>query len=111
MRGVAVSEVELQRSIIRALEKCGIWVIRTGVSRKRGKSGTQSGEPGMPDLWTPLGWLEVKLPGEELSDEQEEWHDRARQHGHAVRVAVVRSVGDTIKVINSWRRCELEVWR
>ena len=38
----------------------GVWAIRMGVSKKRGKRGTQSGEPGQPDLCLPgLGWIEV----------------------------------------------------
>ncbi|HEU4544434.1 MAG TPA: VRR-NUC domain-containing protein [Jiangellaceae bacterium] len=105
------SEAALQRAVVKILESLGIWVIRTGVSVKRGKRGTQSGEPGMPDLWTPLGWIEVKLPGEKLSPDQEAWHNKARKHGHSVRVAVVRSVSVTLKVIESWKRCELGVWR
>ncbi len=100
-----MSEVALQKAIITALEQLGEWVIRTGVSKKRGKRGTNSGESGMPDLCLPeLGWLEVKLPGEELSPKQVAWHEKAKRHG--VRVAVVDSVWAAVSTRGRWRRAQ-----
>ena len=83
-----MTETELQRSIKQALELLGFWVVRMGVSMKRGPRGTQAGEPSMPDLLVlnPLQFLEVKLPGGVLSDVQETWHARAKEAGLPVRV-------------------------
>ena len=97
-----MTETEIQRAIVVALEAIGVWVIRTGVSRKRGKRGTQSGEPGFPDLYLPgLGHLEVKRPGEALSPEQITWHARAKAVG--VRVRTVDSAGEAERVVMAWR--------
>ncbi len=96
------SESRLQGRIVKALRSVGVWVMRTGVTRKRGRSGTQSGEPGMPDLWTPHGWLEVKLPGGALSPKQVAWHEKARLHG--VRVWTVDSEIEAVLVMKKWRR-------
>ncbi len=95
------TEARLQARIVASLRSVGVWVIRTGVTRKRGSSGTQSGEPGMPDLWTPHGWLEVKLPGEALSSKQVAWHEKARRHG--VRVWTVDSEREAVDVVLSWK--------
>lgn len=95
------TEAQLQARIVKALRSVGVWVIRTGVTRKRGYSGTQSGEPGMPDLWTPHGWLEVKLPGEALSPNQIAWHAKAKRHG--VRVWTVDTVREAVTVVLGWR--------
>lgn len=85
-----------------ALAGAGVWVIRMGVSNKRGRSGTRSGEDGMPDLHMPgLGWFEVKLPGEELGAKQCEWHAKAARHG--VRVATVRSVLEALTLAKLWQ--------
>lgn len=94
-------ESQLQRRIVDALRSLGVWVIRTGVNVKRGQRGTQSGEPGMPDLWTPYGWLEVKLPGEALSPKQIAWHEKAKRHG--VRVWTVDTEREAVSVVLSWR--------
>lgn len=96
-----MTEAQLQSRIVDALRSVGFWVIRTGVSKKRGRAGTQSGEPGMPDLWTPYGWLEVKLPGESLSPKQVEWHAKARRH--TVRVWTVDSVDEAVRTVLLWK--------
>lgn len=96
-------ESGLQRDIVVALRRAGHWVIRTGVTMKRGAGGTRGGEPGMPDLCLPsLGWLEVKLPGKPLSVHQELWHSRARRSG--VNVATARSVGEAVGFAEQWRK-------
>lgn len=97
-----MSETDLSRSIRKELAKLGIWVIRTGVSMKRGKSGTQSGEPGQPDLLLPaLGWLETKTPDGELSPVQVAWHSRAAREG--IRTAVPVSVASAVRIALRWR--------
>lgn len=97
-----MSETALQKAIVAALRAAGVWVIRTGITRKRGASGTQSGELGMPDLWTPLGWIEVKLPGEGLRVEQAEWHAKAFRHG--VNVGVATSARGAIELVMGWKK-------
>lgn len=97
-----MSETDLSRSIRKELAKLGIWVIRMGVSMKRGKSGTQSGEPGQPDLLLPaLGWLETKTPDGELSPVQVAWHSRAAREG--IRTAVPVSVASAVRIALKWR--------
>lgn len=97
-----MSETDLSRSIRDALAKLGVWCIRSGVSIKRGHGGTNSGEPGQPDLCLPaLGWLESKVGKGEPSTVQLAWHSRAQREG--VNVAVVRSVADAIRVVAEWR--------
>lgn len=97
-----MAETELSRSIRTALRQLGVWVIRSGVTVKRGKGGTQSGEPGQPDLCLPaLGWLETKTREGEPSPLQLAWHDRARREG--VRVAVVRSAQEAVRVVREWQ--------
>jgi hypothetical protein len=97
-----VSETQLSASIRGALEATGVWVIRMGVNMKRGKRGTQSGEPGMPDLLCPAyGWLETKVDEGKLSPGQRIWHDKAARNG--VRVAVVRSVHEALMQVSLWK--------
>lgn len=96
------TETEIQSGIIDALESMGIWVIRTGVSSKRGRAGTNSGEKGMPDLLLPaLGtWIEVKTPIGKLSQGQIDWHAKAFKHG--VRVAVVHDTRGAVDAVREW---------
>lgn len=96
-----MTETELQRSIVLVLGGQRNWVIRTGVSGKRSSRGQRTGERGMPDLWTPYGWLEVKLPGRDLDPDQVEWHRKAKEHG--VNVAVVRSPAEACQVVHGWK--------
>jgi hypothetical protein len=100
-----MSETALSRSIRLALSVAGFWCIRIGSLKvKKGKRMIRSGEPGVPDLMvqSPFGWLEVKRPGEELSDDQKTWHAKAARAG--VRVAVVRSVREAVEIVSLWRR-------
>lgn len=99
-------ETALQTSIVAALRQMGVWVIVMNVTRRRGKRGANCGEPGMPDLWTEYGWLEVKLPDEGVvSEDQKAWHRRARRRG--VRAAVVDSVGSAVDQVLVWRTVSL----
>jgi hypothetical protein len=96
------SETDLSRSIRKELARLGIWVIRMGVSMKRGRGGTQSGEPGQPDLLLPaLGWLETKTTGGELSPVQVAWHSRAARE--SIRVAVPTSAASAVRIALRWR--------
>jgi hypothetical protein len=98
------SETELQRSVMKALRSLGIWCIRVHAGHMQGIRGgyMQGAEAGTPDLCLPaLGFLEVKLPGGKVNEDQAKWHARAEREG--VRVAVVRSTADAVRVVRSWR--------
>jgi len=99
-----VSESDLQSRIIDALKAVGVWVIRIGRNKRRGKMNkfAPSGEDGIPDLWTEYGWIEVKLPGEELRPAQAEWHAKARRRG--VNVGVAESGAQAYGLIDEWKK-------
>lgn len=97
-----MSETDLQRAILVALSQLGIWAIRIGSVGRRSTRGANSGEPGIPDIWTPYGWLEVKDEKGKLSPDQWDWHERANVEG--VNVATVRSVGEAVATIQRWRQ-------
>ena len=100
------TETELSGAIRSALETLGVWVVRvqtftvTGYGRIR-----KSRDRGTPDLWTPHGWLEVKRPKAKSNPEteaaQQSWRERAQREG--VRVAVVRSVEEAVRVVGEWK--------
>lgn len=97
-----MTETQLSRDIRRALETCGVWVIRTQVVGRNGARACATGERGMPDLCLPgFGWIEVKVGGGKLSADQIAWHSKAARYG--VRVATVRSVSEAIKVVSAWK--------
>ena len=96
-----MSETALQGAIVDALQSLGFWVIRTAVKRKRSKVGIRTGEPGMPDLWTEYGWLEVKLPGNGLDPDQVTWHRKAERH--AINVAMTTSVTESVAILRRWQ--------
>lgn len=95
-----MSETELQNAIIDAYRKLDVWVIRTARSKKRGWKSINTGEDGQPDLWTELGWVEVKLPGKDLDPDQVIWHAKAKRRG--VRVGTAWSVEDAIRLARAW---------
>jgi len=96
-------ETKLQGAIMDTLTRLGVWVIRIGrVKRRPGVPVPECGEDGIPDLWTERGWIEVKLPGEELKPDQADWHAKAARRGVAVGVA--RSVADAVRLVNGWRK-------
>ena len=98
-----MSETELSAAIRGALDANNFWVIRLNTSGRRGRRSIASGERGMPDLHLPSlnGWLEVKAADGKLSPDQKAWHFRAQQAG--VKVAVVRSVQEALRVAIVWR--------
>lgn len=84
-----MSETDLSRAIQQALEAIGALVVRVQSGTARG--GKQRlAKTGTPDLWVAWRgatmWLEVKLPGEKLSEAQEIWHAKCRAEGGDVRV-------------------------
>jgi len=98
-----VSETQLSRSIQVALRQLGIWCIRVQAGIHRVRGGTlHCAERGTPDLCLPgLGWLEVKTEEGEPSPDQLAWHSRAAREG--VRVAVVRSVEQAVRIVREWQ--------
>ena len=96
-----MSETDLSKAIRKALAAMGIWVVRLQSSGRRGPRSVATGEPGMPDLWTPYGLLEVKTETGKLSPAQVAWHERARAEG--LNVATVRSVEDAVRIVTEWR--------
>lgn len=106
--GEPISETELSRAIQLALKQLGVWVIRVQAGVIPALYGTtcryiHCAEPGTPDLCLPsLGaWLEVKTRDGEPSPQQLAWHARAAREG--VRVAVVRSVEQAVRVVREWQ--------
>lgn len=97
-----MSETALSRSIRKALATLGVWCIRVQASSVSVR--VHGAEPGTPDLWTPLGWLEVKTLAGELLPSQVAWHLRAAREG--VRVATVRSVEQAVRAVREWRALE-----
>jgi hypothetical protein len=98
-----VSETDLLRSIIKELTSAGYWVFRVN-SGTRGSGTVKLAPPGTPDICcvSPPGWIEVKLPGESLSEKQAEWHARAK--GRGVRVGSVSGVSEAMVLVGTWVR-------
>lgn len=100
------TETSIQRDIIAALRKLGVWVVRAGRQKRRGPTTAESLEDGFPDLIVMLdggrvGFGEVKRPGEDLRPSQTDWHARAARNGQ--RVAVWESVEQAVRSVNGWR--------
>jgi hypothetical protein len=95
-------ETILQGRILDALERIRVWAVRMGVVVPRaGLQVPNSGEKGQPDIWCHLGWIEVKLPGEDLEPDQVKWFAKAKRFG--VRAAVAHSVREACEVVQRWR--------
>lgn len=94
-------ETKIQRSIVETIEALGVPCERVQAGQHKVRGGyMHCASNGTPDLWTALGWIEVKKPGEDLSEDQRKWHEAAKRFG--VRVAVVHSVQDAVLVVKSW---------
>lgn len=96
------SETSISRAIQQCLKANGVLFerVQSGMLQATYKGRTRwihCASEGCPDLWTELGWLEIKTPTGRLSPEQKAWHERARKR--RVRVHVVRSVRDVMKLI------------
>lgn len=97
-----MTETELQNKIKQALHKLGFWVERTNAGKVSDNIALLS--KGTPDLLIVApcyGWIEVKLPGEDLNENQRRWHHRANRAG--VRVETVRSTREATSIAIRWR--------
>jgi len=83
-------ETELQREITSAITEEGLRVMRLNSGGRRGR--VRLLDAGTPDLlalppysaWFGVTWIEVKLPGEELRENQVVMHDDLRKRGQRV---------------------------
>ena len=109
---VKLSEHQLQTQIIKWARAqhgkwCNIFAIPNGGARNRivgAKLKREGVQRGVPDLclMLPAGrivWIEVKLPGQNLSRHQQSWHLAAAHTGHEAHV--VRSLGEAQEVVNT----------
>lgn len=95
-------ETDIVRNIREAVRKLGIPCERVHSGKVKVRRGwMQCASVGTPDLWTALGWLEVKVPGQQATNDQFEWHGRA--HFWGVRTAVVDSVEKAVSTVLDWR--------
>lgn len=99
-----MTETQLSRSIQAALLRAGFWVIRVQSGMVKVRRGFMHLAPvGTPDLHIiGEGWIEVKVPGQELKPEQALWHEKARRLG--VRVEVAESAKEAVETALRWRR-------
>lgn len=107
-------ETELSKRCRDVIEGMGIPVERIQAGQHRVKGGyLHCASNGTPDLWTPLAWTEIKLPGEELSGDQVAWHQKARAWGQTV--VVLESMEQTIAVftelLKAFRHDRAMGWR
>jgi len=95
-------ETKLSKEIRDALAKIGIMLerIQSGIVPLRHGGFLHAASAGTPDVWTGLGFIEIK-DKTELSQEQLTWHAKAKKNN--VRVEVARSVADAIGIVNNWR--------
>jgi len=100
-----MTETQLSKSIRDTLERAGFWVERifSGSARVRG-GFIHGASNGTPDLMVldPFGFLEVKLPGKDLENDQVLWHVKAAGLGH--RIATVRSEEQALRTVMGWRK-------
>ena len=108
------SETQLSKSIRDALESMGVWVERLQSGKIKLRHGwLHCCSPGTPDmlcLWPTVAFLEIKLPGRKLSQEQADWHRRARTAG--LEVHRVESVEEAMEHAKRWlsERVEIPWW-
>lgn len=104
-----MSETELQKAIVKALEQIGCVPLRIqsgsiGVGNRR----IRCARAGTPDLCVlcPEGetvWLEIKLEKGKLAKSQVEMHALMRVLGH--NVCVARSVSEALAACSRVERC------
>lgn len=103
-------ESDVLKAVLRALELhpsvAMAWRVNTGAGKLMRKSGSSQfirfGFPGCPDIhgYTKTGqaiYCEVKRPSGEVSKEQNEFLDRARQAGCIAFIA--RSIDDVMEAL------------
>ena len=101
------NEADIQKAILKTLAANGVWAWRvnsgaTVVGAGGSRRMFRGAPPGTPDIRVemPSGYLEVKSATGKLTDYQKAWHARAEREG--VRVAVVRSAAEALRVVESW---------
>jgi hypothetical protein len=97
-------ETDLSRAIQKELERAGHWVHRLQSGKVQTKHGSwlQLCKAGTPDIMVikagpEFVFLEIKTPAGTVSEDQEAWHERARELG--VKVVVVRSVSEALEAV------------
>jgi len=100
------SETAIQSAGIELLETHGFRAERINCGRSRGFHGgilhhARKGTPDTLVVW-PYGWIEFKRPGEELNEDQKEWHAWAEENG--VPHTVAYSAEDALEFALELRR-------
>ena len=96
------NESELQEACFDLARSCGFWVMRMGNNSKRGRYMAKSGEDGMLDSLLPAyGWIEVKMPGEELNENQRKFVAKLDRDG--VPWAVAETPEQFLYTAIKWR--------
>jgi hypothetical protein len=105
--GRSSEETKLSKAIRDRLKVEGVMHerIQCGTVPLRHGSFMHLASPGTPDVWTSLGWIEVKDKSD-LSQEQLAWHAQARHNN--VRVTVARSPDEAMAAIENWKRLDEE---
>lgn len=93
-----MTEIEIQKEIVKAMEALGHKVFR--MNSGRGRYNQHLCEPGTPDLLVVAMkgysfWLEIKTPKGKLSPEQVAMHAELERRGQ--RVLVARGISDVIQ--------------
>ena len=98
-----MSETALSASIRAAILSMGYRCERVNSGSVPTRGGWYHGaSTGTPDtiIVHPYGWLETKTDEYDLSEGQKKWH---REHAAlGVRIAVVRSVEQALRVVKGW---------
>ena len=97
-------ETRLIKKTLDALAAIGVWAWRVNSGSWYG--GRIKGAPaGTPDIQgiLPSGtfYLEAKMPGKELSDDQVAWHIRAADLG--AHVGTFHTVTEALSLIKQWQ--------
>jgi hypothetical protein len=105
--GRSSEETKLSKAIRERLKVEGVMHerVQCGIVPLRHGSFMHLASPGTPDVWTSLGWIEVKDKSD-LSQEQLAWHAKARHNN--VRVTVARSPDEAMAAIENWKRLDKE---
>ncbi len=96
------TETILQSQIVAMYEGLGWWVLRmpAGIRDYR-ISAVESGTPDLLVLCPVYLWVEVKVHGGELNENQLKWHARAHRLG--VPVVTVDNLRDAMRVVQERR--------